>query len=300
MLAMADSVARHGDAQALVLAALIRTSALPSVEDETSDMPATPATPMDATTREWLDSARQQAPDDVVALIVAIDLERFDEARRQALIARWRVLEPDNLAPILLARLPEAERFDAVSATRAYDSHYDDFLSTMYDTLSRTVPAAQLRMQARQAGMTLPEFLASSAIAYRAAAVSPDYPQVITPCERKPIEEPRLAQCRSVAGVLLDHSDDQISEMVGARILAHIAPAEADRRAAAERLRAASWLTQQHMNVYLRDPSGFGERIARILDSRQAFSEQSMMRRIVVEAGLSPVPPTGWQSDQAN
>ena len=196
MLAMADSVARHGDAQALVLAALIRTSALPSAEDETSDTPATPATPMDATVREWLDSARRQAPDDVVSLIVAIDLERFDETRRQALIARWCVLEPDNLAPILLARLPEEERFDAASATRAHDSHYDDFLSTIYDTLSRTVPAAQLRMQARQAGMTLPEFLASSAIAYRAAAVSPDYPQVITPCERKPLAGPRLAPSR--------------------------------------------------------------------------------------------------------
>lgn len=300
MLAMADSVARHGDAQALVLAALIRTSALPSAEDETSDTPATPATPMDATVREWLDDARRQAPDDVVALIVALDLERFDEARRQALIARWRVLEPDNLAPIMLSELPEAERFDAAAATRVYDSHYDDFLWTMYDTLSRTVPAAQLRDQARQAGMTLPEFLASSALAYRAAAVSPGYQQIISPCERAPLAAPRPAQCRSVAGVLLDQSDDRISEMVGARILAHIAPVEAGRRAAAERLRAANWLTQQHMNVYLRDPSGFGERIARILDSRQAFSEQSMMRRIVVEAGLSPVPPAGWQPGQAH
>lgn len=299
MLAMADTVARHGDAQALVLAALIRTSALPSSETEDADTPSAP-TPMDGTVRDWLDGARRQAPDDVVALIVAINLERFDQTRRQSLIARWRVLEPDNLVPILLAGLPETEMFDAAAAAQAYDGHYDDFLRTMYDTLSRTVPAALLRTQARQAGMTLPEFLASSAIAYRTAAVSPDYPQVITPCERTPLAGPRLAQCRSVAGVLLDHGDDQIAEMVGARLLAHVAPAEAGRRQAAERLRVARWLSQQHMNVYLRDPSGSGERIARIFDGHQAFSEQSLMRQLVVESGLSPVPPTGWQPDQAH
>lgn len=300
MFAFADTVARQGDAQALTLAALIRTSALPSAEPEDAAMPSVPERSMDATVRDWLDRAQRQAPDDVVALIVAIELEHFDEARRQALIERWRALEPGNLAPILLAELPETKMFDAASATQTYDSHYDDFLRTMYATLSRATPAGQLRSFARQAGMTVPEFLATSALGYRAAAVLPGYSQVVAPCEKQPLAEARLAQCRAVGGLLLDHGDDLITEMVGARLVSHVAPAEADRRQAAERLRALRWLVLQHTNVSLADPSAFAERIARILDGREAFSEQSMMRRLVVESGLSPVPPPGWQPGQAH
>lgn len=298
MLELANAVAGHRDAQALTLAALMRTSALPQRRAEAEDSPDH-LPKMDRTVREWLDAAERQAPDDVVALILAIDLEHFDEARRQALIARWRALEPRNLVPILLAQRPGAEMFEAAYGATVYDTHYDDVLRTIFRTVSRTMSPTVLRAQARRAGMSPEAFPASVAMGYRAAESMPWFPQLTNLCLPERLPDPLRAQCVGVARVMLDHGDDLMSEVLGAQIVARHAATAAARRDAGERVRAGRWLSLQSGNAEMSDPQRSLERLADALGGDGAFTEQAWMRQLVVEAGYSPTPPPGWQPGQS-
>lgn len=298
MLGLADTIARHGDADALSLAALMRTSALPQRRAEAEDSPDH-LPKMDRTVREWLDAAERQAPDDVVALILAIDLEHFDEARRQALIARWRALEPRNLVPILLAQRPGAEMFEAASGATVYDTHYDDVLRTIFRTVSRTMSPTVLRAQARRAGMSPEAFPASVAMGYRAAESMPWFPQLTNLCLPERVPEPLRAQCVGVARVMLDRGDDLMSEVLGAQIVARHAATAAARRDAGERIRAGRWLSLQSGNAEMSDPQRSLERLADALGGDGAFTEQAWMRQLVVKAGYSSTPPPGWQPGQS-
>jgi len=295
---MADTVAAQGDAHALALAALLRSGALSGAEPRGAD--GSPARPrkMDDTVRDWLDRAQRQAPDDVVALVVAINLERFDEGRRQTLIARWRALEPDNLVPILLAPPPEADMFDAAARAKVFDSHYDDFLRAMVQTLSRAIPVAQLRAWARQAGAEPREFLAGVVIGYWAAIVMPQFQQVVGSCRPEGLAEPRRQQCRAVAGVLLRRSDMLIAQMIGAPVAARLAVDAGERRDAETCGRDARWLSERSMLVSMQDEHGFMQRYAQLIEDDQPLTEQSVMRQLIVEAGYPPVPPPGWQPGQ--
>lgn len=297
MFGLANTVAGQGDAHALALAALIRSSALPEREGEDPG-PPDPLPEMDETVRDWLDAAERQAPDDVVALIVAINLERYDDTRRKALIARWRALEPGNLVPVLLADLPGAEMLDAISKASVYDTHYDDFLRTMFRTASRSLPAGVVRAQALRVGMAPQAFLASMAIGNRAVDGMPWFPRLTGACLPERVPDPLRAHCLRAAGVMLDHGDDLMSEILGARIVARHSANSAERRDAVERGRLGRWLSQQSTNVYLNDPQHYFQRLAQVLGGDHAFTEQALMRQFVVEAGLPPVPPPGWQPDQ--
>lgn len=297
-LALAAAVAEGGDAQALAVAALLRTAGLPPAEDVKADASAMAKPGMDDTVRDWLDTAERQAPDDVVRLVVAIYLERFDEGRRQALIARWRALEPDNLVPILFLRLPDSALFDAAMTANVYDSHYDDFLRAVFTSLMRPSIQSRVRLRAAQEGVLPEEYVAALANNAWFSTSMPSLDPISSPCRKQPLDEVRRAPCRRLAEILVGRSDTLLSELIGVAIMKRHANTSAELREIEERHRTLRWITRCSSESYERDPRTHMKRYAQILKAAGAFTEQSMLRQFALEAGYPPVPPPGWQPGQ--
>lgn len=293
MVELADTIAEEGDGQALAVAALLRDTALP--DEAASDAPSGVVPTMDEKARRWLDEAQRRAPDDVVVLVLAIHLERFDKARRQALIARWRALEPNNLVPILYEQRPEAELLDTAEKASVYDSHYDDFIRTMVQILLKPSNQSVMRRRAAQARVSIEEAAIIMTMGILAAAVMPTFHGIVESCRQPAMADLRRRQCRSIAGVLFRHSDTLISELIGASMTERLAETEAERREAENGKREYTWLSMQSSDAYARDPRTYMRRFAQLLVGTQPFTERSMMRQLVAEAGYSPQPPPGWQ-----
>lgn len=293
MLALADEVARLGDAQALALAALLRDGALLGAGPQGTGAPAVQPKRMDPKVREWIDEAQRRAPDEVTVLVLALHLERHDEARRQALVARWRALEPRNLVPLMHSALPEPALFDAAAATSVYDSHYDDVLRLLIDTLSRTSSPALA--SAASPGMTRDEQATAVALGFWAASGMPAFQRISTPCRAADLSVARRQDCRHVAEVLLRRSDVLIAEAIGGSIFLRGPGTDAEKREAEASRREGQWLMLGMNQAYERNPRGFARRFAQLIRGGLHHTERMVMRQIVVEAGFPPAPPAGWR-----
>jgi hypothetical protein len=297
MLTVAATVARQGDPQALAVAAMLRDAALSGAGPAGSETPA-PANRMDDTVRAWLDEAERRAPDDLIGLLFAVYLERHDESRRQALIARWRRLEPRNLAPVLHATLPEPVLFEQAQTTDVFDSHYDDMLRTIVLRLSRASSDAQSRLFAAQPGIPRAEQEMAMAIALWSAVAQPAFQRVAASCRAQAMAGLRRGQCRWVAQVLMERSDILVAESVGADMAARLAATPAEGARAIAHRREGEWLTARLGDAYRDDERGFVVRYRQVLFAVPQITERAMMRRLVAEAGYPPTPPPGWDRRQ--
>lgn len=293
MLALADEVAQLGDAQALALAALLRDSTLLGAGPQGTGAPAAQPKRMDPKVREWVDEAQRRAPDEVTVLVLALHLERHDEARRQALVARWRALEPQNLVPLLHSALPEPALFDAAAATSVYDSHYDDVLRLIIDTLSRASSSALARVSAASPGMTRDEQAAAIALVFWASLGSPPFHRISAPCRAADLTAARRQACRHVAEVLLRHSDVLIAEAIGGSIFLRGPGTDAEKHEAEASRREGQWLVGFMQQAYERNPRAFARRFAQLIRGGLHTSERMVMRQLVIEAGFPPAPPAG-------
>jgi hypothetical protein len=295
MLTLADEVAALGDAQALALAAMLRDGAMMGAGPESTVGPKTPPTRMDGKVREWIDEAQRRAPDEVTVLVLAVYLERYDEARRQALVARWRALEPQNLAPVFHATLSEAALFETAATTSVYDSHYDDVLRLIIDTLSRASSPALARMGVAQPGMTREEQAAAMALVFWATSGIPAFQRLSTPCRAEALSAMRQQECRRIAGVLLHRSDVLIAEGIGAGIFLRGPGTAAEKAEANVYKREGDWLGTCTNLAYQRDPRGLARRFAQLIRGGQHVTERAVMRQLAIESGFPPSPPAGWQ-----
>jgi hypothetical protein len=293
MLTMAETVAAQGDPHALAVAAMLRDAALSGAGPAGGDAPA-PARRMDDTVRGWLDEAERRAPDDLIALLFAIYLERYDENRRQALIARWRRLEPRNLAPVLHAALPESLRFEQAQTTDVFDSHYDDMLRTLVLRLSRASMPAQSRPFTAQPGIAREEQDMAMAIAFWSAVAQPTFQRMAAPCRAQAMTGLRRAQCRWVAQVLMQRSDILVAESVGAGMAVRLAANPAERAQAEAYRREGEWLIARTSDAYRDDERRFVRRYRQVLFGAPQITERGLMRQLVAEAGYPPTPPPGW------
>lgn len=295
MLALADTVAVQGDAQALTLAALLRDSALTSA-DFANGASSTATT--DDNVRRWLDEAERKAPDDAAILALAVHAERRDMARRQALIARWRALEPDNMVPVLYSSLPEQAMFEAAADTTVFDSHYDGILRLIMDVLSRTSSPVLARMRAAGAGALQEEHDVVFAISYWSMIGIPAFQAVTRPCRSEVPNELRRQECRWIAMVLLHRSDNIMAETVGANMLQRGLGSAAERAQAEAYTRESQWLIVCTADAYARNRRVYAQRFHRLIRGTPHFTERTLMRLLAVETGYPPMPPRGWkQSD---
>lgn len=288
-LKLADAVAAQGDAPALAFAAVLRASALRSSAPIAGKAP--PA--VDATAQRWLDEAERQAPEDVTTLVFSLYFEQFDSARRHALIARWRKLEPRNLAPVMHASLSEPDLFDAAASTEIFDSHFDDVIRVTLDILSRTSSPALSRLRA---GATPEEHDSILAISFWAAYALPAFQRVSVPCRAELMAEMRVAQCRKIAQVLMRRSDMLMAEGIGAVMAARLATTAAERAEADASRRDADWLVARTNELSQRDIRVYAMRYVAVLLGTPQITERTLMRKLVVGAGFPPVPPSGWQN----
>ena len=296
MSALADAVAEQGDAHSLAVAALLRDFG----DDKSMLLPgASPNVvpkPNDKI-RKWLDDAERQSPDEVVVLVVAIYLERFDTVRRKALIDRWRALEPDNLTPILFAQYPEAQLFDAASSANRYDSHYADFLRAVVGSLLRPSLQAHVRLIAARSGNTPEEYVVGLATSYWSLVLMPAFQQILTPCRQQQLADARHLQCRWIAEIMFRRGDTILTDMIGASMIQRLAETASERQEAQARRREDNWLMLCMGEAYEREPRAHLKRFARLLTGTELFTERSLMRQLVVEAGYPPLPPPGWDHD---
>lgn len=295
MLALADDVAALGGARALALAANLRAAGLlrdPAQED------AGPAVEADETIRRWLDEAERMAPGDVTALVLSMDMLARDKARRSALIARWRRLEPDNLVPILHAELTEDVLFEAAATATTFDNHYDDALRTALDLLSRTSSPALVRLRATSK-MQPEEHDATMAIAFWAASAMPAFHKVAAPCRAEGLSDVRLWQCHRIGETLMRHSDHLIAEMIGTAIIRRLSTATAAERMAAEAMdHEKDWLLYRTQELSQRDLRTYMMHFVAALRASPQTSERALMREVLRASGVPTTPPAGWRKDQ--
>lgn len=294
MLTLADEVAALGDAQALALAAMLRDGALLGAGPENTVGPETPPPRMDEKVREWIDEAQRRAPDEATVLVLAVYLERYDEARRQALVARWRALEPQNLVPLFHATLPEAALFEAAAGTSVYDSHYDDVLRLFIDTLLRASPSALARASASQQGLTREEQAGALALVFWLSSSNPAFQRIAVPCRADGQTGARQQQCRRIAEVLLRRSDVLIAEMLGGNMISRVSGIAAEKAEVEAYEREGQWLMSCIGQLEQRNPRMLMRRYAQLIRGGQHVTERMVMRQIVVESGFPPAPPAGW------
>ncbi|MFD0724480.1 hypothetical protein [Lysobacter brunescens] len=296
MLALADDVAAQGDARALALAATLRGIGL---WRETPQSGPDQAGEADAKIRQWLDEAERMAPEDVTALVLSMGMIERDQARRAALIARWRRLEPDNLAPILHADQPESALFEAAAAADVFDDHYDDAMRAGIDILSRTSSPALSRLRSAAKDIGPEGHDAVMVIGFHAASVMPAFQRVSTPCRAEGIDEVRLRQCDRIARTLMQHGGSMIAERIGTAMLRRLPTSSASDRAAADAMdRESDWLVYRSGELSQRDLRAY---MARFVDELRAFpqiGERELMRKLLQASGVPTAPPPGWRKAQ--
>lgn len=297
MLALAGDVATLGDAQALAVAALLRDAALRGAGPQGAGAPAAQPKRMDEKVREWIDEAQRRAPDEITVLVFAFYVERDDVARKEALLARWRTLEPQNLVPVMYGTLPEAELFETALSASVYDSHYDDVLRLIIDTLSRASSPALARASAASPGMTRDEQAAAMALVFWASQGSPPFQRISAPCRAADLSVARRQACRHVAEILLRRSDVLIAEAIGGSIFKRGLGTATEKVEAEAYKRETQWLLGCMQQAYERDPRAFARRFVQLIRGGMHTTERMVMRQIVVEAGFPPGPPAGGPRD---
>ena len=91
--------------------------------------------------------------------------------------------------------------------------------------------------------------------------------------------------------------DTILTDMIGASMIQRLAETASERQEAQARRREDNWLMLCMGEAYEREPRAHLKRFARLLTGTELFTERSLMRQLVVEAGYPPLPPPGWDHD---
>lgn len=293
-LALADDVAALGDPRALAFAALLRDSTMDAARINGG---AGPPAAMDAQVRRWRDEAERQGGSEITTLLILLYLERGETARKRALVARWRRLEPQNLAPLLYDAAPGTDLLAAASATTVADVHYDDVLRAFIDALSRAASPTLSRLQAAESNDSLEEYKLTLATSFWAAAALPPMHAITMPCREVPLASQRRAQCLHIARVLWHRSDITVFDMFGAAIVRRLSDAAEERAAAEAFRREYAWLSSRMTEAYRKDSRAYSRRFMHGLFATPDVTERGMLRLLVAEAGFPQTPPAGWRPE---
>lgn len=293
-LALADDVAALGDPDALAFAALLRDSEMDAARINGG---AGPPSTIDAQVRRWRDEAERRGGSEITTLLMLLYLERGDTPRKRALVARWRRLEPHNLAPLLYDAAPGTDLLAAASATTVADAHYDDVLRAVVDALSRAASPTLSRLQAAESKDSPEGYKLTLAMAFWTTAALPPTHRITAPCREQPLASQRRAQCLHIARVLWHRSDIIVLDMVGTAMVRRLSDA-AEEKAAAEAFRNEyAWLSSRITEAYRKDNRAYARRFMQGLFATPDVTERGMMRLLVAEAGFPPAPPPGWRPE---
>ena len=292
----AQALAKTGGARELAFAVLLRDrAATTEAPMEAGDAPSR-RVPADPEVAAWLHAAAAKAGGDV--LVNQLVLAAADEAalRREA-ARRWQAAEPGNLVPLLSLGLPADALLAQARRADDADAHLYDGVRWMRAALARHPPTAdEQRALADGEPFIADEAAAMAAMAHAAAAL-PSYHDLVQACRGTALQASptRAADCRHVATLLADRSDNALGERVGLSMLAELAQRGPGRDAIEARQRRMDWQMQQWGRLASQQPRGGAAQFVRLLDDASIRGERQLAERVLQEGGVPPEPPQGWR-----
>ena len=261
-----------------------------------SDAPSQ-ASPRDPRVGQWRQLASARAGSDVLANALLMQTDsRADAAIRAQAADRWQRLEPDNLAPLLMAS-GQVEAWLPKAGTYArMDQHYYEQLRWMQATLAAHPPRADEAEIFGGERMSPDAGAAVAAAAILAAVAMPALRPLMDACRGEALEAApsRRAHCRQVAQVAAQTSDTSLGTGVGIALLQASAATPAEQADAQARRRRHDWRMLQWGRIAAGQPDQGAAQFVRLLRDPSVRGERDLIDRVLAEGGVAAEPPAGW------
>lgn len=240
--------------------------------------------------------------DDAVALSIAMQaaVKRRDQQAISSTAARWRAVEPDNLAP----RLFTGEAVGAVLAgardTTRYETHAYDQIRLMTSVFKRwPMSREEMGPAYTKAHAGDEERAAVNSFAIWAASGIPAFQKLSNACRDEALlsAPERRDDCLHVARVMAGNSSDLLSKGIGISILERAAITPEDVASAVALRRNKEWQQHQYYAVLTNE---MDERqqvsdMVRLLKTPGVDNEIELMEAALREKGVALIPPKDWQ-----
>lgn len=297
---VAQALAATGHARELALAALLRRSTSVATEGGVPPPGDAPSrrTAGDAQADAWLRAAAAKAGSDVLANQLVAAAAEDGPLRREA-AQRWQAAEPGNLVPLLSMDLPaDALLADARRAEDA-DVHLYAGVRWTRAALARHPPtvAEQRVLAGGEQAFLVDEAATLFATALWNASAMPTYHALAQACRGTALRASpaRAADCRHVATVLADRSDNLLGARVGLSMLAEVADRGPERAGVEARQRRMDWQMQQWGRLASQQPRDGAAQFMQLLEDPAVRTERDLLERVLRAGGVSPEPPPGWR-----
>ena len=263
--------------------------------------------PPDPRADEWRRLGSARAGKDVLAnamlattMVIAGTEESGDALSQGA--ARWRQLEPDNLAPRLFDNGAVDDWLPGAAAYTHYDQHYYEQTRWMQSDLRACPPSpaersAMTTLQQSPAGTaaTSADVAALTLVlGIQSAMASPALGRLLEACRGEALASMpnRRSDCQHVAHVMADASDTSLGKWVGIGLLERTAKTAEERADAGARRRRIDWQMSQWGRLSSGEPFSGAAQFARLLGDPAIQREQDLIERMLGDAGVPLEPPS--------
>ncbi len=293
-----------GTARDFALAALL----LAVAQETGADASGPPVHAADPDAGRWITRAAAEAKHDVLANLLLLGVTEGTDATATAIVrreaaARWRAAEPDNLAPLLFMELEPSALLAAAGGTTRFHLHYVEATGWAAQALVAQEAALEGASDGRGDGIVdgaaagAEERATTLAAGVVAAFALPSLQPLSEACsvEAAAADVAREAACRHVATTMRSASDTRIGAMFGRAIARRLSTAEDAAFLDAEE-RDSDWRVRQFL---VATTGGNAAGLHRYYTDATLATERSLEERVIRDAGLSLVPPEGWEPRQA-
>lgn len=295
----ASALAATGKPRALAFAATLLAVAnwQPPIAPGADDGQPSQPVPADPRIGKWRAQAAASAAKDVIANALLMTDDKGSSIRAQA-AARWRAVEPDNLAPLLMSNVDVDALLAQARTARRFDLHYYDKLRWMQQALVAHPPTpAELATLTGDDTPTPAELAIVTATGIDAATAMPGLGPVSQACrsDASRAMPQRGEDCRHLAQVLAHASDTLLGSSFGIAMLARLANSPAEVATARELRRQYAWRQQQWLELTRKQPRDGMPDFVRLLADPAIKSEPQLIERLLQENSIPLQAPAGWQ-----
>lgn len=290
---LALALAETGRPRALAFAALLREAGPPRESDDDGPPPPDPHV------RAWRETAFARTGADLPALLLLLAGGDDDPIRAEAL-ARWRQLEPTNLAPWLAdAGAPPRQVLEAARTATRVDGHVYAQLRAMLEAYRSHPPLAEEAVLLHDDDgrpMSPDGYAAVHGMGLLAIAM-PNLQPLLDFCRETAAVAPTSIQagdCRRT-GELLTTADTSLMRALGFALAGAMAADGPARRDVDTARRRFDWQMLEWGRLSLSAPGGGIEDFVRLLRDPAISDEPALVERLLREAGVPLDPPAGWQ-----
>lgn len=288
---VAHALARSDGARERALAVVLEALARPADGERLAPASASAAT--------WRETASTRGAGDRMTqqLLVAAGIAAGDADAAGLAARRWQALEPGNLAPLLFQGLA-AESTLAAAGRSSRQASDPLALQRWVATAMRPHPPTAAEWAAFGEG---PRPSAEAGAALTAVAVQgllvPDYRELLGACTGRQLGTPGRAQgCRHLSALLLSDPQTLHDERIGLSLARALSRSAAERAPLDARRRGVDWRDEQMAVLASRDGAASAAVHARLLADTSITTEDALVRRVLLDAGIAPLPPADWRA----